>query len=298
MNEIALFAGLILLGYTSRFIAEGVLRNTKLYSLLVKYLVDLVYRILLPVSLAVVFLNRGVLFIDAYITLYFSLFIVLVMLTLRIFHGSNHMHILLTSTFPNSVFLGFPLCYLLFGDIKIASIFGVLTLTANVLVPDLIASKKTSIRLVLNSPPLIGFIIGILGYYLVPRFIGIHVYSLLNWSPRLLSYLATYTMGLRIPIKYLFKFIELKRDIGIIGFYRFIIAPFLAFVISLIAGLHGNEMAEFIVVSMTPPAVMNLVVAEKYNWKPEHVALLIALLTILFLVVVFPAIYITLEILL
>lgn len=59
-------------------------------------------------------------------------------------------------------------------------------------------------RSIFTSIALLGFSAGITGHYLVSEAARSSLYTILAWSPRLLSYIATFTMGLRILLSSLF----------------------------------------------------------------------------------------------
>jgi predicted permease len=99
-------------------------------------------------------------------------------------------------------------------------------------------------------------------------------------------------MGLRISVK-LISHSGLRRALVLTSLFRFVLAPLLATLNSILAGFMLKDTLQFIVVSATPPAVMNAIIAEKYIWSPEVVAILIVLL----LLVVFPVLYIVFTIL-
>jgi predicted permease len=94
-------------------------------------------------------------------------------------------------------------------------------------------------------------------------------------------------MGLRIPTR-LGGITRLKRELLTIGLYRFIIAPILAYVLTAPLGFSKLDKYELAVVSMTPPAVMNIVIAEKYKWESQRAALIIAVLTVFYILAISP----------
>ncbi|MEM4976932.1 MAG: hypothetical protein QXT64_06395, partial [Desulfurococcaceae archaeon] len=57
------------------------------------------------------------------------------------------------------------------------------------------------------------------------------------------------------------------------------------------------DKAEFVVISLMPPAVLNALIAEKYGWNSQLVALTIALLTVFFLVLIFPVLIVAVKLL-
>jgi len=99
-------------------------------------------------------------------------------------------------------------------------------------------------------------------------------------------------MGLRISVK-LISHSGSRGALVLTSLFRFVLASLLATLNSVLAGFMLKDTLRFIVVSATPPAVMNAIIAEKYIWSPEVVAILIVLL----LLVVFPVLYIVFTIL-
>lgn len=289
LRDIFLFAGLITTGYITRFTLENLLRERDLYLKVVKYLVDVIYNVLIPISLLAIFLKRGLLYLDLLIAIYFTSLMALTYISLKVLKPRSDPSLFFVSTFPNSVFLGFPVVLILLGDINIAAVFGVLTVALNIIIPDLIAYRRISLRSIAASTPLLGFILGVMGHYLL-GLSALSVYRYIEWTPGLLSYIATFTMGLRIPTMF-------RQTRGVVnyivltGLYRFTLAPLLALFVAHVTGIVDVDRLELIVVSMMPPAVMNAIIAEKYRWNSELVALTIAILTVFYLMIIFPLKY-------
>lgn len=289
MNEVLVFAGLVIAGYLSRILLEAVFCVKRIYGVLVKYFVNTVYYILMPLSFTTIFLKRGLKLLDLYIVVYFTLYMMVTFTLLRRVLKKDYMPMFLISSFPNSVFLGFPVCYVLLGRVNVAAIFGVLTVALNVIVPDIIMSRKAPLKSLLSSTASMGFAIGVLGHYALGG-LAEPFYNTMSWSVPLLSYVATYVMGLRIPVNVIKADIA-KGAIMIASACRFALAPLLALATAMLTNMSLADRVELVVVSMMPPAVMNTIVAEKYRWSPETVALLVALFTVIFLVTIFPVLY-------
>lgn len=287
MNGIYLFAVLIIAGYTVRIALEKGLGMRSLYDKLVSILVKIVYYILIPLAFTSIFLDRGLTRLDLYVFIYFIVFIVILYVTTKNTKSiKDKMALFLLSSFPNSVFLGFPVVLALIGRIYIAAIFGVITIVLNVVVPDFISARRISLKPVLASTGFLGFLLGVLGHYTIGPYARI-IHSYIYWSSSLLSYTATFTMGMRIPLSISIS-TELKNAMIHTCTYRFIVAPLLACIFSHIFGIVGWDRAELIIVSSMPPAVMNALVAEKYKWNSQLVALVITFITIVFLLLIFP----------
>uniref|UniRef100_A0A7C4HFK4 Uncharacterized protein n=1 Tax=Staphylothermus marinus TaxID=2280 RepID=A0A7C4HFK4_STAMA len=296
MIELIVFTILILLGYLTRIILVKYFSLSNFYEILLRKLVFTIYNILAPLSLFIVFSSRGLLRIDLIILINFLLFMFITYyLTTLVCSNDIKNVVFIQSTFPNSVFLGFPISLLLFGNIRIAALIGALTVALNFIVPDLIVLKKLSTKSFLQLTPLYGFTTGLIFHYTLSNEITSIFRTYLWWTTPLLSYIAVYTMGMRIPLRIESSFIEYIRIILFTGFARYVLAPLLSFLTSLLAGFDSEDSLQLIVVSMMPPAVLNIVVAQKYNWDSQLVALTVSLLTIIFLTIVLPILYIILK---
>jgi predicted permease len=288
LRELYLFVAFMAAGYASRAVLEGVLKRSDLYKATLRALVYVIFNALIPLAFFTIFLGRGVKSLDAYTILYFAAFMAIAHLSLKRLARSGDPALEYLSIFPNSVFLGFPLVYTLLGRIYVAAVFGTLTVALNVILPE--ATYRggwAAIKQLARSTALLGSLAGIIAHYSLGG-VASALYSALAWSPPLLSYTATFTMGFRIPLE-LSGVKCLYRELALVGAYRFVVAPLLAYAITLIAGFSELDRLELVVVSMTPPAVMNVVVAERFGWRAQEAALILAVLTVFFLLVVFPA---------
>lgn len=290
MREVLVLLSLAAAGYLTRVSLETALKSTGVFTATVKFLVGFVYAVLLPLSLTSIFARRGLLQQDLSIALYFALIVVIAyVISKRVVGEGYAIPVFLTSAFPNSVFLGFPVCYSLFGRMGVAAVIGVFTVLLNTLLPDAIAYRELPIKYFFKSTALIGFLAGLACHYLLGDYANV-VAEYTSWSTALLSYLAMYLMGMRIPSKF-------SKDPGVwhlllaTGVFRFAIAPSMALLMALITGVDYADSVEFAVVSAMPPAVINVVVAEKYGWEPETVALITTTLTLFFLAAVLPVLY-------
>lgn len=288
-SGITVFAVLMLTGYLLRFILEIVFKANKLYDIVVKILINTLYYFFIPLSLFIVFSNRGFLVIDLFITMYFTVFIITIYYVSRgFFTNETRYAVFILSTYPNSVFLGFPISYILFGNVKIAALLGALTVALNIIVPDLIALRKVSLKSLFTSTAVIGFIVGVVAYYLIPLVAIYTTQSYLWWAVPLMSYLAILVMGLRIPLKLNNNFYNYIKPIVFTSIVRFVFSPLLSLLLSTLFNFVEEDLWQLVVISMMPPAVLNIVIAQKYSWNPQLVALVIAVLTIIFLTIILP----------
>lgn len=287
MIEIAVFASLVIAGYATRAFIEVVLDRTEVCEKLATTLSRVIYYILIPIAFATTFSRRGLLNLDAPVLAYYAILIATARLIAeRLYKGQEKIVAFFLSAFPNSVFLGFPICYALFGNIDVAAVFGTLTLALNVAIPDVIIKGRAPLKAVATSTAFLGFATGVVLHYAMNPMAKL-VHQNLWWSTLLLSYLATYTMGLRIPLS--MRGLKSHRELLItVGVTRFLIAPLITIPISTIAGFSKEELLQLLVVSSTPPAVMNVLIAEKYRLNSQIAAVVTAVLTITFLAIVFP----------
>lgn len=297
MIEIALFAGLVVAGYATRAVLELFMGKGEFCERVAGLLTRLVYYVLIPLAFTTTFARRGLMNLDAPVLLYYLVLIAAAYFVVReLYGGSERLVAFLLSAFPNSVFLGFPVCYALFGNIDVAAVFGTLTVALNVAVPDIMVKGKAPIRAVLTSTAFLGFATGVLLHYALPPF-ALQLHRSLWWNTLALSYIATYTMGLRIP-PVVRGFKTYARLLGVVGVIRFLLAPLLSLPISVLTGFGRGELLQLAVVSATPPAVMNVLIAEKYGLNSQRAAVVTAALTALFLGIVFPVLAIVVKILL
>ncbi len=285
MDEVVLLVTLIMVGFVAQVVFKRILNLAEEFEKVVKKLVNTVYYVLIPLAFVKTYVERGLAVTDVWIALSFLLFMTLAFASVKRIAGKRKggyvEALVLTSIFPNSVFLGFPVSMALFNTIRVASMMGLVTLTLNVALPDFMALKKFSIRKILTLPAIVGFVVGVIGHYFASEIIP-HVSSILWWAPPLLSYSAIFTLGARLPL----SLKVLKSNIYFIltaGIYRFIVAPLVSYATVLAVGIDWFDGLQLIVVSMMPPAVMNTLMAQKHGWKPELVAGATVTLTFAFL---------------
>ena len=133
---------------------------------------------MIPVVFFTTFLYRGVSSRDLYLFSYFLSFTTITYVLLHLArNSSDQRELFLTSSFPNNVFLGFPLCYVLFNNINVASLFGVFTVTLNVIVADLPSARRISLKGIFTSTTLLGFLAGVTRHYLISTFIKEYLHT-------------------------------------------------------------------------------------------------------------------------
>ncbi|ADV65135.1 Auxin Efflux Carrier [Desulfurococcus mucosus DSM 2162] len=283
MNEIVLLMLLMGVGVSAQLVFKHVLGLGVFFDRMVRVLVDVVYRVLIPLAFLKTYLERGLDSGDTWIAFSFIVFTFVSAVSLsliargrpREYYGA----LFLASTFPNAVFLGFPVSMALFGSIHVASIYGLVTLVLNVLLPDLMAVSGFSLRRILLMPALLGFIAGLGGHYAAPSWFVNWITSALWWAPQALSYTATAVLGARLPLR-MDVLRRNRRFLGVVALYRFLISPAVTALVLLVSRVDVGLSIQAVTVSLMPPAVMNTLIAERHGWMPELVASTTFLLTL------------------
>lgn len=294
MNEIAILNALILGGFAAKVVAKSVLHIGDAFEKFVKLLANITYYLLIPLAFFYTYSTRRLEAGDALTVLYFLLFMAL-MLFLLVKRGSRsndsgfRLALFLASTFPNAVFLGFPISLSIFGTIRVAAIFGLATLALNILVPDFLSLRRISWRRAAGIPALYGFIAGVLvNSSGDPNLIK--AVSVLSPVPMILSYTATFLLGIRLSPS-ITTTRESVRFMLITSAIRFALAPFLAYVYSLALSIDRDTMLQLVVISSMPPAVLNTLVAERYGWRPELVSTATFIITLFYTLALYPIQY-------
>ena len=281
MNDSFILVAIILSAFLAKTAYQRFFTRRELFDAFTNLLTNAVYYLLVPLAFIYTFSTRSLAESDVLIVASFALYIAVAGLSFkyisRTWRDDVRNAALLTVLFPNAVFLGFPVSLALFGDVKIASILGLATLTFNVLIPDFIALKKIDLLKILKLPALIGFLIGVFFNQLGHP--GTYVSGLLWWAPKILSYLATFVLGLRLQLGGITSDM-VKKPLLVTVLYRFIIAPVVAVCYALSVGFSWIESIQLAVVSGMPPAVLNTLMASKYGWRPDLVAYITFILTI------------------
>ncbi len=258
------------------FLAQYVFRGYSWFSRGVGFLSKFVYYVLVPVVFFDVFMVRGLGIADvgvlATTTLYVLVSVAVLLYLLRGRDSSIRYGVVITSTFQNAVFLGFPVIMLIYGDLTPAAMYSLTLFIYHLLVAGLLASGRSSItRSLLNLPILYGFLLGSIAHYTLPSSTISSLHFVLEPSHPLLSYTAVFVLGATIPFN-IGLIHGYRWEVLLIGAWRFIASPIIHYAILLLLELPPLYEAEIMVLSVMPPAVMNTVLARIYGWKPELVA--------------------------
>lgn len=279
-TRIVVFIALIAAGFSLQSLSRR-LGFGNLYTRAVNKAFDLVYYILIPLAFIKTYAERLLSINDLCIVASVLTLVASIYLSMKILVRESDdklwNSLFITSCFPNAIFLGFPLSMLFFGSIRVASTYGLAMLILNILLPDFIAIKKINWRRLFTLPALIGFITGVSAKLILDDNANI-VVNVLNWSPMLLSYTATFLLGCRLPLK-ITNIPRKTRFIAISGVYRFVFAPLISMIVALIFRIDFETAKQITLVSSMPPAVLNTLVAHRYGWFDELVAYSTVVLT-------------------
>ncbi|MEM0086209.1 MAG: transporter [Zestosphaera sp.] len=278
VTEIAVMSGLIILALLVNYF----LNEMEFYEPLVSFLTNLVYWFLIPLTFFKTFGERGLNISDLWVLasfLFFTCLVFVFVYKLRDYseYGVREA-IFLTSVFPNSVFLGFPVSMAFFGTLEIASIFGFFTVTLNVVIPDFMSSERPALSKLIKHPATIGFLPGLALHYVFTEYVAL-VSNTLFWVSSLMSYLSALILGLRLPVR-LHVFKKYLREALVVGLFRFVLSPLVSLLFILVFGVSWFRGLQLILVSSMPPALINIIMSQKHGWKPELVSAVTAVLTL------------------
>lgn len=265
------------------------LGKINLFNTLMNYLSKFIYYILLPVVFIDTFAKRGVELADINIVLIAIVYVAIsigILMKIPISDDSGlRKAITITSIFQNNVFLGFPVLLMLLNDISAAAMYSLIIFILHISVAGLLAAGRGNIVVsVLKIPIIYGFLIGTFIHYTMSQYYET-IAPYMSYTHSLLSYSAVYILGYTLPL----TFIHVKQNMSalyLIGVWRFIISPLIHFVLLSFLTLPSLYWKEIMILSIMPPAVMNTVIARIYNWKPELVASITLILTLISMIII------------
>ncbi|MEO3993715.1 MAG: AEC family transporter, partial [Desulfurococcaceae archaeon TW002] len=278
VTEIVIMSGLIILALFINYLYS----SRESYESLISFLTDVVYWVLIPLTFFKTFGERGLNISDLWILMSFLFFMSVVYVFVYKLHSFSEYGVreavFLTSVFPNSVFLGFPISMAFFGTLEVASIFGFFTVTLNVVVPDFMSSEKPALSKLLKHPVTIGFFSGLALHYVFADYVAI-VTDTLFWAGPLTSYSSALILGLRLPVRFsVFK--KYLREAVFVGLFRFVLSPLVGLLSVFVFGIPWFKGLQLILVYSMPPALINIIMSQKHGWKPELVSAVTAVLTL------------------
>ncbi len=264
-----MFIGLGLLG-------KIVFRGRDIYNRFVKYLSSFLYYVLIPVVFFNVFMKRGLEVADTGIFIIATIYVVVSVSSLLIFtrrmKRETRNALVITSTFQNAIFLGFPVILILYGNLQVAAMYSLVLFIYHIVVAGLLATGSSKIaKQVLRIPLLYGFTAGIIAHIVMDEELITSLSRILDPAGPLLSYSATFVLGATIPLK-LNPVLQRRFEVVLIGIWRFLVSPAIHYAVLIITGLSWSIGEQILILSVMPPAVMNTVLARIYDWDPELVA--------------------------
>lgn len=176
----------------------------------------------------------------------------------------------LTSSFPNSTFMGIPVLIKLYGESAMVMII-IFTIVASVLLVSftvvIVESNKNKdvhpfrhILKILNTPMIIVPILGlVLSYYnfSIPEVFN-SAFSLIgNTAPAI----ALFVMGVGISSSKL----TMSKEVGLMIIIKNIIAPFVFLILLVLFGIKGEIFKQLLLISAIPTATIAPMLASQYE---------------------------------
>ena len=249
----------------------------------------IIYYVILPIVFVDTFAKRGLGLADLSILIITLAYIVISVVILFIVplkkNGSLKKAVLITSIFQNHTFLGFPLLLILYNDITAAAMYSLIMFVSHISIAGILAGSKENILYsIAKIPVLYGFVFGILIHYTCYRqYLAIEfVFSPFS---TILSYGAVFVLGYTLPLT-LGHVKEYIDALYITATWRLIASPLIHYILMLVVPMPLLYYKEIMFLSFLPPAVTNTVIARIYNWKPEVVASITMILTLVTLMII------------
>ncbi|MGB0712333.1 MAG: AEC family transporter [Gammaproteobacteria bacterium] len=188
--------------------------------------------------------------------------------------GFQHRTFIPPMMFNNSGNMGLPLTVFAFGDQALAAavILFMVENTLHFTVGNFMLTGRANPLVLLRMPMLVATIAGlIVGYFKIP--IPGPLHESIDLLGQIAIPLMLFSLGVRMTG------VDLRDwKIGLAGA---IVCPASGLVIAWVAGtvlgLQGIQLAQLIVFGALPPAVLNFMLAEKYNQEPRKVASVVLL---------------------
>ena len=195
---------------------------------------------------------------------------------------------------PNTGNLGLPICLFAYGEkgFSVASSIAAVIMLLHFTVGIFIASKKFSLKPLLNSVPMyVLFISGFMLFYEIkpPTFL-VNTTMLLGYST---IFLILTSLGIALST---LKTKNFNTNI-IIAFTRLISGPIIAFLIIKYFGLKGYEAGVLLISASMPSAILNFLLAKMYSKKihADNIASVIVASTTLSFVTIPIVVFIALK---
>jgi len=228
-----------------------------------------------------------------YITLYVGIFSIIGLIILRILN-KDICRLLPPLILPNTGNMGMPLCLFAYGEIglAIATAITSMILVFHFSINILLASKKFSLKPLLNCIPVYALLISLLFVYFkvpAPKFLE-NATFLIGYSTIFLV-----LMSLGVALSKL-KVFSLKETI-IYSFIRVILGPIVGLIFVKVFNLSGVEAGVMFIQASMPSAVLTFLVSEIYSPKKisNSIASTVALSTFLSFFTLIVVVFISLK---
>tara|TARA_Y100001970_G_scaffold133302_1_gene164345 strand:+ start:353 stop:1252 length:900 start_codon:yes stop_codon:yes gene_type:complete len=228
-----------------------------------------------------------------YITLYVIIFSIIGLIILKILNKDIY-RLLPPLILPNTGNMGMPLCLFAYGKIGLAIATSV---TAMILVFHftlniLLASKKFSLKPLLNCIPVYALLVSLVFVYFeipAPKFLE-NATFLIGYST---IFLVLMSLGVALSKLKVYSF----KEAFIYSFIRLIIGPLVGFSFIKIFNLSGVEAGVMFIQASMPSAVLTYLVSEIYSPKKisNNVASTVALSTFLSFFTLIVVVFISLK---
>ncbi len=201
---------------------------------------------------------------------------------------------MLNACFMNCVYIGFPVVYLLLGDrgLAPASIFvviiGIMHLTVGVVLAAGGSGRRISAReiadSVLSFPPAFALIVALAMVFLGAG-LPTEVFTGLDYVGKPALFLMLLFVGYQLPLVNPRRYLSTLVTVGSI---RFIVSPFVILVGIRALGIGGFIGQSALILAVMPPAVFNLILAQKFELDLKLYGAVVFYLTFVSLLAVIP----------
>lgn len=256
---------------------------------LVNLFVKTIYYVLLPLLFTIIFSHRGLSLADLSITLvsilYAFLSITLLWLVAKNSKPEFKKAFVLTGTFQNTIYLGFPIVMIFCGNIDYAAMYALVLTILHLTTGGLLGGGESIFRKILSIPVLYGFVFGNILHYIVDE---VHLVLLMfkSYISVVVTYGSAFIMGYALPLEYnLLRYYV--KPVLVISVYRVTVSPLIHYVLSSLVYLPSEAFYQVFIESFMPPALTNIIIAKIYSWDQKLVSISTLISTFISLAIVF-----------
>ena len=198
---------------------------------------------------------------------------------------------ILLISFPNSGFLGLPICYVLFGDLGLyyASIYVLMCTIIHYTIGLFFSlqSEFKDIKYALHGVgrfPVVYSMGAVLLLITLDLDLPGAVLSSLDYLGEVTSFLAVFYIGMSLELYKDKSMKKLIMNTTYVGSFRFFILPLVMFLLCVYFKIEPKIL---VLESMMPPAIANTVLAAHYSMNKELCANITTILTVAFIITFF-----------